>query len=563
VHAQLIDPNESFTADLFIAVTVPWPGGGFVSTNMLLIDEGQLGLMPHDDLDAVIVRLLIDPSELEQRIEAAAQNYNPVPPYSTGYGFDAPLLGPGEAAVGFSVDTSSIGLVGTAVDFECRMDGTKNQNVIPKGSGWMEQAGDIFFSNLTPPPGQQAYDPGTGLPYGTNYLWFEEQQIGLDPGTWTFTPPGPSWDLGDLPDELNGLDSLWYEEEEEWPGEVKWLQPPDDSNWGIDIRCDREDGTMRTLADDFECNTPGAITDVHIWGSWKYDIKGKIKNFHLSIHENIPDPTPSDPDTYSMPGRPLWERDINDFNEILYYDLVPADDWEWWWDPYQGVINQSGDQKIWQYDIFIDPCDAIYQCGTEGDPCIYWLDVWVDLDPCEADPEFGWKTSYMRWMDDAAMEISDDPCWAALRYPPGHPLHEYPPDMNSVNMAFAITTTDCFPPDHPDYSEWVYVGRPYCWCFPRQCHGDVDDANQGDAKSGYYYVWSADLNMLVAGWKQPYSGCPGADGPDPDPLPDTWICADFDHAQQGDDKVGYFRVWSGDLNILVSNWKSNPLPDCP
>jgi hypothetical protein len=359
--------------------------------------------------------------------------------------------------------------------------------------------------------------------------------------------------LADLPDELNALDSLW--DEEPCEPNVKWLQPPDDSNLGIDIRCDREDGFDRTIADDFNCSTPGPITDVHIWGSWKYDIKGRINKFHLSIHENIPDPTPTDPQTYSMPGRELWARDINDFNEILYHDLGP-DDYEWWWDPYTSpdAIPQ-GDQKIWQYDIFIDPCEAFYQTGTPNDPCIYWLDVWVDLVPDENNPEFGWKTSYLHWEDDA---VIDKPPWEPLTYPPGHP--SYP---NSVDMAFAITTLDCFPEDDPNYSQWVSVGRPYCWCYPRQCHGDVDDVNQGDAKSGYFYVWSADLNMLVAGWKQPYSGSPGADGPDPDLLPDTWICADFDHTQQGDAKVGYFRVWAADLNVLVANWKSNPPPDCP
>ncbi|MHC4310613.1 MAG: DUF7901 domain-containing protein, partial [Planctomycetota bacterium] len=257
-------------------------------------------------------------------------------------------------------------------------------------------------------------------------------------------------------------------------------------------------------------------------------------------------------------GRLLWERDINDFNEILYHDLVPRDDWEWWWDPYQGVINQFGDQKIWQYDIFIDPCEAFYQRGTEDDPCIYWLDVWVDLEPNDNMPEFGWKTSYLHWEDDAVMEIDDDPWWVDLHYPDGHPL--YP---ETVDMAFAITTLDCFPQSDPNYNEWVSMGRPYCWCFPRQCHGDADGDDEGDPKSGYFYVWANDLAELIAGWKQPYSGSPGADGPDPDLLPDTWICADFTHTQEGDPKSGYFRVWANDLAILIANWKSNPLPDCP
>jgi hypothetical protein len=33
---------------------------------------------------------------------------------------------------------------------------------------------------------------------------------------------------------------------------------------------------------------------------------------------------------------------------------------------------------------------------------------------------------------------------------------------------------ECFPPNHPDYNEWVAVGKPHCWCYPRQCQGDAD-----------------------------------------------------------------------------------------
>ncbi|MHC4501279.1 MAG: hypothetical protein ACYS21_19465 [Planctomycetota bacterium] len=155
VHAQLVDPNEG-----------PPLSGTWVTTNMLLIDEGQLGLMPHDDLDAVILHILIDPGTLQDRIYGAVGNFNPIEAGSTGDGFTIPLLGIGqdqEAAVGFSVDTSSIGLVGTAVDFECRMDGTQAAGVAPPTSGIMEQPGDIFFANLLPPPGQLAKDRGTGL----------------------------------------------------------------------------------------------------------------------------------------------------------------------------------------------------------------------------------------------------------------------------------------------------------------------------------------------------------------------------------------------------------------
>ncbi len=86
-------------------------------------------------------------------------------------------------------------------------------------------------------------------------------------------------------------------------GEIKWLQLPDVSPTGIDIRVDRNDEMPRTLADDFECDESGLITDVHIWGSWKDDIKGRITTIHLSIHGDIPDPDGEGPG-YSMPNDP-------------------------------------------------------------------------------------------------------------------------------------------------------------------------------------------------------------------------------------------------------------------
>ncbi len=209
VATQVGLPNEGAGGDLFIAVTLNF--GPFVgtTTNMLLVDEGQLGLMPHDELDAVIVDLRIDPAELAFRIEDAVQFYSDDPAGSIGPGFTLPLLQEGEAVIGFSVDISTIGLLRTAVDFECRVDGAALVGPNYAGSGVVEQAGDVFFANLKPKAGQMAADAGTGLLYGQNYLWFEETALGLDRGSWTLVqPPGPSGQLQDAPDDLNALDSL-------------------------------------------------------------------------------------------------------------------------------------------------------------------------------------------------------------------------------------------------------------------------------------------------------------------------------------------------------------------
>ena len=115
-----------------------------------------------------------------------------------------------------------------------------------------------------------------------------------------------------------------------------------------------------------------------------------------------------------------------------------------------------------------------------------------------------------------------------------------------------------FPPccNKPDYYEWVSVGKPECWGYPRQCHGDADGKAQGSAKTGIYYVGTDDLNILIAAWqvKEPQHG-PGIAS-----IPNG-ICADFDRRNQGSAKAGLMRVGTNDLNILVANWLVKQPPE--
>src|SRR5215469_15306949 len=57
---------------------------------------------------------------------------------------------------------------------------------------------------------------------------------------------------------------------------VKFPQPPQIEG-GLDVRDDFAGNLV--LADDFSCSTTGAVTDIHIWGSWLNDMKGTITNF--------------------------------------------------------------------------------------------------------------------------------------------------------------------------------------------------------------------------------------------------------------------------------------------
>jgi hypothetical protein len=200
---------------------------------------------------------------------------------------------------------------------------------------------------------------------------------------------------------------------------IKWMQIPDTTPDGIDIRVDTSDGIPRVLADDFLCSSVERITDVHLWGSWRDDRKGRIRRVHLSFHSDDPvGPGGSDErNIYSKPDELLWEKDFfeGEFSEKLFVQLEEKG--EYWWDPFRGVVIPDGDKQIWQVDIDIKPEEAFVQKGTEDRPIVYWIDVQVDTD----EGEFGWKTR--RWpnhYNDDAVFGEDNYNWKELRYPAGH-----------------------------------------------------------------------------------------------------------------------------------------------
>jgi hypothetical protein len=273
----------------------------------------------------------------------------------------------------------------------------------------------------------------------------------------SWAPAGVRWET--FQGIGNGIFSIWggwtlYLGQQSGPV-TKWEQPPDTTPYGMDIRCDRKDGTQRVLADDFPCTTHGPITKVKLWGSWKNDIKGQIKKIHLSIHSDDPvGPGGPDPiNTYSKPAQLLWSRDINtpNFSEALFYDLNPL--YEWWWDP-PILANPNGDHQIWVYEIPIDS-NAFVQQGSPLDPNIYWLDVYVDINAIPLGAEFGWKTAMTHWNDDAVRSIDNGINWIELRYPANHPH-----SMDSIDLAFAVITGEPTEPEEPNIPNAKYIQWP-------------------------------------------------------------------------------------------------------
>jgi len=114
-------------------------------------------------------------------------------------------------------------------------------------------------------------------------------------------------------------------------------------------------------------------------------------------------------------------------------------------------------------------------------------------------------------------------------------------DGSTVTPIFIIRPEECFPSGHPDYSEWVAVGKPDCWCYPRQCHGDADGQKEGILITRW--VSFNDLNIFIIEWQT------------------DDLCSDFDHREEG--AIIKRRVSFNDLAILVANWQTDPIdPNC-
>ncbi|MBD3348048.1 MAG: hypothetical protein GF400_02485 [Candidatus Eisenbacteria bacterium] len=220
--------------------------------------------------------------------------------------------------------------------------------------------------------------------------------------------------------------SLSILESHDW----KWVQAPDLDETGIDVNATLD----YILADDFECNRPGRVTDIFIWGSWEGDYLPHGEDptdveFTLSLHRDIPESLSGT--GYSMPGPHRWVHTFlpGEF-EVERYQSGLA---EGWLDPPEDY-HWPGDTVCWLYKFHLPHGVAFHQTGMPDSPKVYWLDV--QAVPGDPQARFGWKSSLDHWNDDAVWGTGIEPYtgpWYELRYPPGHPMYQ-----ESIDMAFAL-----------------------------------------------------------------------------------------------------------------------------
>ncbi|MEJ5259793.1 MAG: hypothetical protein WHS88_06345 [Anaerohalosphaeraceae bacterium] len=122
----------------------------------------------------------------------------------------------------------------------------------------------------------------------------------------------------------------------------------------------------------------------------------------------------------------------------------------------------------------------------------------------------------------------------------------------------ASAPQECVNSAAPFYAAWVQFGKPNCWCYARNCRGDADGLSQGNVLQGYAYVFTNDLNVLLAA----YGVRESPKGPGIMSVPNG-ICADFARDQQGNVLQGYARVFTNDLNIFLSYYNVREAPKGP
>ncbi|MBN2506407.1 MAG: hypothetical protein JXQ71_06905, partial [Verrucomicrobia bacterium] len=235
----------------------------------------------------------------------------------------------------------------------------------------------------------------------------------------------------------------------------KWEQVPDLSPLGMDVNASVEPAPPFLLADDFLCTSTGPVTDISVWGSWRYDQFPQDPSnvtMTLSVHDDIP--AKESPTGYSMPGATRWMHTFEPGEFTV--SQVTVDLVEGWMDP-PDLYEFPGDTMCFRYDFHLDSTNAFVQEGDPDRPVVYWLDVQakpaVTGEPCF----FGWKTCITNWNDDAVWVYGVEPGplelpWKELRYPLGHERAG-----QSVDLAFRIAG----PGEVIDELKWSQVPMPF------------------------------------------------------------------------------------------------------
>ncbi|MHC4757731.1 MAG: family 16 glycosylhydrolase [Planctomycetota bacterium] len=188
--------------------------------------------------------------------------------------------------------------------------------------------------------------------------------------------------------------------------------------------------------------------------------------------------------------------DLSEWNvfRIYWYPAESRIDWSWV-DPVNGVT------------LLRNETDAFY---IPDEPMSVYFNFWASTD--------GWEEAY-----DPNLNPVSDPC--------ENEIYRYEIDYVEVR------TIECMAETHPDYLTWsTLAGTPDCWCYCKQCNGDINACTQF---GGAVDVYTDDLAIFLPAFGDTtIATTPGHPG---------W-CADLDRGSQFG---GLVRVYTDDLDIFL------------
>jgi hypothetical protein len=251
--------------------------------------------------------------------------------------------------------------------------------------------------------------------------------------------------------------------------------------------------------------------------------------FDLMIWTDVP-ADPCVPGSYSHPGNVIWQYKAKDYDEVLVgYDKHPEE-----------PTGQPGREPVFRYSVRIDdPNDWFDQNDVNG---IYWLSVMAVYDVNRPNYDWGWTNHKHVFQDDAAAwEMDPTGLWRWV------PLEDQTGETEDMSfILFTKPILDCLIggiAGPKEYTDWVAWGKPNCWCYCRQCRGDIDGI-----KIGPFWVQALDLAIFRAAFGKNDAALA---------LVPNGICADLDHL-----KIGPFRVQALDLAILRTYFGKAAVPNC-
>ncbi|MHC4113011.1 MAG: DUF7901 domain-containing protein, partial [Planctomycetota bacterium] len=224
---------------------------------------------------------------------------------------------------------------------------------------------------------------------------------------------------------------------------IKWSQPPiptvpQNLYYGWNEVSDYNGPQI--VADDWECANNDPVTDIHWWGSYvgwtDFDPPLIPESFHITFWNDIPDPDPTDPDTFSHPNEVVWEIDCFNFNwHFVGYDYDP-------------ITNCF--ETCYFFEQYLTEAEYFYQAPSpDGTPSIYWISIAANYpDGSIVDHPWGWKTRPHWFNDDAVIIRKPTMPHIGDKYQDGKPIY-WPDPTRSWDMAFELTARPV-----EEYTKW-------------------------------------------------------------------------------------------------------------